>query len=301
VIGLGCLSVDDLLYVPAYPPADAKTRVTRGQRQCGGLTGTALVAAARLGARCAFAGCLGTDALSDFAAQNFANEGVDTAHAPRLAEARIVRAVIIVSEDTGGRNIFYEIDGLIGAHPTLPSEELIRAARVLFIDQYGMEGNLRAVAIAREAGIPIVADFEADDPRSIEMVMDKVDHLILSESFASRATGIADPVGAARALWRPDRAAVIVTCGAEGCWSVSAPDPTAPRHHPAFRVEVRDTTGCGDVFHGAYAAALAQGECIDRRLRFASAAAALKATQPGGQQGIPTRKAVDDFLAEIGV
>ena len=67
VLGLGCAAVDDLLYVDVYPKtADVKVRVRRRERQCGGLTATALVAAARLGSRCAYAGILGGDENSQF-------------------------------------------------------------------------------------------------------------------------------------------------------------------------------------------------------------------------------------------
>lgn len=68
------------------------------------------------------------------------------------------------------------------------------------------------------------------------------------------------------------------------------------QHQPAFRVRTVDTTGCGDLFQGAYAAALALGATLSERVRLARAAAALKATQPGGQRGIPTRNQVDEFL-----
>jgi sulfofructose kinase len=68
-------------------------------------------------------------------------------------------------------------------------------------------------------------------------------------------------------------------------------------HQPAFRVETVDTTGCGDVFHGAYAAALCEGRGLEERLRFAAAVAALKATREGGQKGIPSREEAERFLA----
>jgi sugar/nucleoside kinase (ribokinase family) len=61
-------------------------------------------------------------------------------------------------------------------------------------------------------------------------------------------------------------------------------------------VNALDTTGCGDVFHGAYAAGLARGMDVEDRIRFASAAAALKATKHGGQSGIPKRSTVEKFL-----
>ena len=70
------------------------------------------------------------------------------------------------------------------------------------------------------------------------------------------------------------------------------------RHEPAFEVNAIDTTGCGDVFHGAYAAALSRGLATRDRIRFASAAAALKATKHGGQAGIPNRATVEKFLRQ---
>jgi sulfofructose kinase len=86
---------------------------------------------------------------------------------------------------------------------------------------------------------------------------------------------------------------VIITDGPNGCWSLATGGESAVRHHPAFLVAAKDTTGCGDVFHGAYAACLARGDCLEDRIRFASAAAALRAKE--GE--IPRRMAVEQFLA----
>src|SRR5947209_15359530 len=98
VLGLGCVAVDDLLYVPAYPPPECKVRVRRRERQGGGLTGTALVAAARLGARCAFAGVLGDDEDSRFVEDCFRRDGVDTSPIVRRPAARPIRSTVIVDE-----------------------------------------------------------------------------------------------------------------------------------------------------------------------------------------------------------
>ena len=279
VLGLGCTAVDDLLYLPCFPAADEKIRVEGTARRFGGLTGAALVAASRLGARCAYAGCLGTDELSNYVAGYLGQEGVDISHAPRVPQGRVVHSIVIVGKDTGSRNVFFEGSGMIGAHDTEPGDDVLRACRVLFIDQWGMAGNLRAARVARLAGVAVVADFEDAGSPLFREVLDLVDHLVLGEKFAREITGERDAVGAARALWRADRAAVIVTCGARGCWSVSAERGLTAAHHPALVVKATDTTGCGDVFHGAYAASLAQGVTLEARIRFAAAAAALKARQ----------------------
>jgi sulfofructose kinase len=294
VLGLGVAAVDDVLYVPSYPASEAKVRVAHSMRRCGGLTAAALVAAARVGARCAYAGCLGTDELSEYIARDLTSEGISLEHAPRLPEARVAHSIIIVSQDTGSRTILFEAGGLIGAHDSLPSDEVIRAAKVLFIDHYGMRGNLRAARIAQAAGVPIVADFESAAVPFFQEVLELVDHLILSEGFALKLTGAARAAEAAHALWRSGRAAVIVTAGPAGCWSVSAEQDTAAQHHPALAVEAADTTGCGDVFHGAYAARLARGDDLQERIRFASSAAALKAREAQ----TPRAAAVQRFLRE---
>jgi sugar/nucleoside kinase (ribokinase family) len=293
VLGLGCAAVDDIFHVPWFPSADAKMRVARHERRAGGLTGNALVAAARLGARCAYAGCLGTDDASRFIEQDFSREGVDVSHAPHPEGAAVVRSAIIVGQDTGSRNIFFQVEGMIGAHPTLPEESVIAAARILFIDHYGMAGNLRAARLARAAGNAVVADFEDAAPPPFAEVLALTDHLILSDESARRISGENGPAAAARALWRPDRAVVIVTGGAAGCLVVTAEDDSRARHIPAFPVTCLDSTGCGDVFHGAYAAALAAGQPIEKRIAFASAAAALRASQGG----FPSRADVEAFLS----
>jgi sugar/nucleoside kinase (ribokinase family) len=89
-----------------------------------------------------------------------------------------------------------------------------------------------------------------------------------------------------------------VTRSAEGSWYLSAEEPGVVFHQPAFAVEAVDTNGCGDVFHGVYAAGVSEGMPAEERIRFAAAVAALKATHPGGQQGIPRRADADRFEAE---
>src|SRR3989442_493899 len=98
ILGLGCVAVDDLIYVEAFPPADAKTAVLRTNRQCGGLTATALVAGARLGSTCAYAGVLGTDELSAFATERMEREGIDLGYLKKHPGASPVHSFIVVDE-----------------------------------------------------------------------------------------------------------------------------------------------------------------------------------------------------------
>ncbi len=297
ILGLGAVAVDDLLFVDRFPPPDAKTTVLRRERHCGGLTATALVAAQRLGARCAYAGVLGRDPISEFAIQAMAAEHIDLSQLRQTEAARPINSIVVIDQLRQTRNIFVDFNGVVGAAPDWPPEEVIQGSRVLMVDPLGVPGMLRAAGIARAAGIPVVADLEATVRESVRL-LDVVDHLVLSWDFAQAHTGAASPQQAARALWQAGRQAVVITCGEQGAWYVAADEPDRAVHQPAFPVAVVDTTGCGDVFHGAYAVALVRGQGVSERVRFASAAAALKATRAGGQAGAPRLADVEQFLKE---
>lgn len=277
VLGLGSVAWDEILTIDSWPAADAKVRIRDRAHRCGGLTGNALIAAARLGVRAAYAGRLGDDVASRAVERAFAGEGIDTTFAPRDALFRVGQSTIITSTTDATRNVFSFSPGGTGAHDDLPDENLIRRAAVLVVDHHGLDGTARAIRIARSAGVGVVADFERDEAQAL---MPLVDHLILSEAFALRITASATAAEAASRLWHAEREAVVVTCGASGAWFISR-ENLVPTHLPAYPVVARDTTGCGDVFHGVYAAALALGSPLAERLRLASAAGALKASGPG--------------------
>lgn len=298
ILGLGCAAVDDLVYVASYPAPDAKMPILRRERHCGGLTATALVAASRLSARCAFAGALGLDELSSFILERFRQENIDISPTVLREDAHPVHAIIVVDESHHTRNIFYNLDGVIGTDPLLPAPDVIQSAAVLFVDHIGIDGAIRAAAIARKADIPVVADLENDQSPRFAELLALVDHLVISWDFARTISGASKPAAAVETLVSESRKAIVITCGADGCWYSNGLPGDHPRHQPAFKIKVVDTTGCGDVFHGAYAAALAKGVPLEERIRFAAAAAAMKATQRGGQAGIPIRSAVDHFLKE---
>ena len=296
VLGLGCATLDELLFVAQFPASEGKTRVLHSEKQGGGLTATALVAGARLGAKCAYAGQLGFDEISTFVAQNLENEGIDTTLISYRKEAAAIRSVIVVDQQNGARHIFFERNGEVGAAPDAPPASEMEASRVLLVDHYGGLGNLRAIEIAQAAKIPVVADFERVDVPEWESFFPLVDHLILSRDFAAKITSESEPSAMIEALWNDHRRVVVVTDGADGSWAREA-DKT--RHFPAFPTQVVDTTGCGDVFHGVYAATLAWNFPLETRIQWASAAASLKAREIGAQKGIPTRAEMEKRILEV--
>ena len=298
ILGLGAVAVDDILFLDKFPRPDSKGPVRRRERRAGGLAGTALVAARRMGRACDYAGTLGDDELSRFIVEAFKAEGVSVRHLVRRAGTRPFHSTILVDTETKTRTILFDEQDVVGADPDLPAQKVIRAARVLLVDHVGLPGMIRAARIARAAGIPVVADLERELGAPLRELLALIDHLILPYDFAQKITGAADGPAIVRALWQPGRAAVVITRSAEGAWYITSEEPHTVYHQPSFRVGEVDTNGCGDVFHGVYAAGLSEGMPAAERIRFAAAVAARKATQPGGQKGIPLRPDADRFYAE---
>lgn len=114
--------------------------------------------------------------------------------------------------------------------------------------------------------------------------------------FAVPYTNTDDPADACRLLAQTGQhRTVVVTAGREGCYWCSR-GASAINHILAHRIEPVDTTGCGDVFHGAFCHGLVQGWEMERILRFANAAGAIKATRTGGWAAVPTPEEVQEIL-----
>lgn len=292
IFGVGTSAVDDLVYVDRFPQPDEKLAMRGRQRQGGGQTATALVTAARHGARTAYCGRLSDDELSCFTLQALKNEGVDCSPVIRSPGCRPYHAIVIVDASTGSRTILYQSEGVREPEEILP--QWIESSRMIFFDQNFPRSGLQAARLAHAVNVPVVADLEKCSLPNLNQLLDQIDHLIVSQDFARQVTGLKEPQAMVEALAAANRAACVVTCGGDGGWYAEYDGPA--QHYPAFRVAAVDTTGCGDVFHGAYAAAITRGESVTRAVTLASATAAIKATQPGGRAGIPGLDAVNEFL-----
>jgi sulfofructose kinase len=298
VLGLGAVAVDDMLFVDEFPLPDTKTPVQRKERAVGGLAGAALVAAACLGARAAYFGILDqTDALARIVLDELDRYGVDCGHVLHKTGAKPIHAVVIIVQGQGSRSILFSHEGVCEPDPAQIPEELIASARVLFVDHTVPRAAVHAASIARRHGIPVVADVEAAAFPEQEAFLGSVDHLILGLDLARRLTGERAPAEVISALLPYGLRAVVLTGGENGCWYGTPVQ--APLHQPALNVQAVDTTGCGDVFHGAYCACLAWGGDIPHALRIATAAAGLKATRTGGLAGIPRGDEVEKCLGQM--
>jgi sulfofructose kinase len=297
ILGLGCVAVDESLVLERFPTEDSKSRIIGRSTAVGGTTATALLAAAKLGASCAYAGTLGDDSASRLVLAAFHDAGIDTSLIRRDPAARPIRCTILTSQATGSRTVLYNLDGAVPAAAGWPPEVAIRAAKLLLVDQFGRDGIIPATKVAKAAGFPVVLDLEhANSADEYLELFALADHVVLTRELAAQITGHTSPVAAVDQLWQSTHRAIIVTAGADGLWYRCAADAQV-RHLPAYAVTARDTTGCGDVFRGAYAAALVQGQSVEGALRYGAAAATLRAAAITDDERLPTPAAVLQLIA----
>lgn len=299
VLGVGIAAVDDLLYVSAFPPVDCKISVHCSIRQGGGPACTAMAAIGSLGGRAAYAARFGDNELSHFIESALDQRNVDISHIVHDDEGGPYHSSIVV-DGAGHRNVFFNpaLYRVVGADD-LP-DALIQSASLLLLDHI-TEPSLTAVAEkAHKLGVPILGDIEGQTESSLNLAT-RASYLIVPQAFAAWASNTSDLRNSCAFLARTQRLASVVTAGAEGCYFSTSTDP-AVRHYPAFKVEVFDTNGCGDTFHGAFALAVARNLAVEDAIVFASAAAALKATAAGGKHrgwnALPSLNEVMQFLQD---
>ena len=298
VIGVGACAVDYLGIVPEFPGQDTKNRMSQFIRQGGGPVSTALVALSRLGASASYVGKFGDDELSRFALDAFEKEGVDTSHVIKEEGAGPTFAFVIVDEENGSRTILWTDEQVSQLRPDDFDKEVIASARVLLVDEYYFDNALAASSIAREAGgVQVVLDAERPDTPGMDKLVRNTDVLIVPKEFAVGFEGIGDIESSAEVLLSRGPRVVVVTLGAKGSFCRTADESF---HTPAFRVEVVDTTGCGDVFHGGFIYGLLHNWPLRITAEFASAVSALKCRALGGRAGTPTLDEMKEFLAERG-
>ncbi len=292
VVGVGCCAVDYLGIVPHYPKLDVKMELLEFSKQGGGPVGTALVTLARLGACVSYIGKVGDDEFGRFLIDAFEEEGVDTKNIVIEKGASCRFAFIIVDKKTGKRTIVWSQDHI----SSLCSEEITRKSvtngRFLHVDQYEIDAAILSAKWAKEAGMRVVFDAEFVG-RGVKRLLKFTDVLITSEDFAASFTGESDFEKSAKSLYKYQGGIVVVTGGDKGCICVSGDGIIRKR---AFRVQVKDTTGAGDVFHGAFIYGLLQGWRLDKIAGFSCVVAALKCRELGGRAGIPRLSEVKRFF-----
>ncbi len=287
------IAVQDRLYRLNQLPKGGGKHVALGYQEVGGgPAATAAVAAARLGAEVDYIGRVGDDATGATILADLKREGVNVDHARICKNARSSHSAVFV--DSNGERMIVN-----NPSPDLPVDadwlESVDFGRydLVLADVRWHQGSAEALAAARRKNVPTMLDADMT-PQDISELVQRASHAVFSAPGLQKMTCEPDFDKALRAAAKVTDGHVYVTRGEQGCnWLES----DALRHLPGFSVKVVDTTGAGDVFHGALAVALAERQPLAQAIRFANAVAALKCSKPGGRAGIPNRDETLAFLA----
>ncbi len=296
VICLGLAVWDQIFTLDQLPSGGGKNFATSFTEVGGGPAATAAAAAARLGADTALWSRIGGDDVGRRILDDLQSYGVDTATVRRFTDKNSGLAVVLL-DSAGERMIVTPGDpGLDNDPAWLPLEQVAEADAVL-ADLRWPQGAESLLAAARQSGTASVLDADlTSEPEAIAPLVEAASHVVFSAPALRAFTGQEDARAGLAAVRARTQGVVAVTAGAEGCFWIDDDDISG--HQPAFPIEVVDTLGAGDVFHGAFALALGERQPLAQAMRFATAAAALKCTRPGGRTGTPNRAELEKFLQE---
>ena len=296
IICLGKSTLDFIWPIESLPGKGGKYIAGNFIQLGGGMAATAAVAVARLGRRVAFYGRAGNDPAGHAMLDELAGYGVDVSQFRLFPNARSSVSGILVDKE--GERAIANFRGADIPDETdwLDLDDVAKASAIL-VDVRWKEGAIAICTQARSHGIPTILDGETAELAIYDALLPLIDHAIFSlpglRSYGGGA--ITNHLLILQKAREQGCKVAAVTMGAQGCLWI---DDNGIQHQAAFGVNVVDTTGAGDVFHGAYAVALAEGKNTAEAMRFASGVAALKCTHYGGRAGIPDREEVDRFLAE---
>jgi sulfofructose kinase len=291
VICVGNLVHDEVFHVESLPASGIKTGVLEYHQRFGGPAATAAIAICELGGVASYWGRVGADAAGEQSIALMRGHGVDC-EGVAVLPGRTLRAIVLV-DARGERSIVSDRLSLPLGAEVLPDTGLEGAAIVLADTRWPGAADVifdRALA----AGVPSVLDADGGRAEDNARLIAKADHVVFSNEGLRDFAGEGDPETLLRRCEPRPGQIFAATLGANGSlWLIDGEIHAVP----TFCVTMTDTTGCGDVFHGAYAQGLAEGMPPLVAARLASAAAALKGANGRGWAGMPDRKSVEALLA----
>lgn len=301
IVVIGSLNADLVQKVERLPKPGETIAGGSLETFSGGKGANQAVAAGRMGARASMIGQVGDDSLSQILRESLQAAGVDQT-AVGVSNTSTGSAIILVFPD--GENVIVIAPGANATvTPEVAAERLRgleQGAFVLSQLEIPIQSVERSLEVAKGRGATTILDPAPARELSGDLLR-HVDYLTPNETEA--ATLLGDPgldmedgpamERAAERILALGPQAVVLKLGARGCLIASA---EGFHRVPGFKVDAVDTTAAGDVFNGAFATALAEGQAVPLAARFANAAAALSVTRPGAQDSVPSREAVDRFL-----
>jgi sulfofructose kinase len=291
VVGVGINATDTIIRLPHFPAPDSKIELLSADIRLGGQVASATVACARWGLRARYVGKIGEDQAGQLQREDMEREGVDC-HWITSPAGKSQTSFILVDGQSGDRTVLWKRDAKIALRPEDLKREWISGARALLIDGHDTEAAAQAARWARAEKIPVVGDLDNLYP-GVEELLRYVDFPVTSSEFPQRLTGEKDLLKSLPSIMQNFKCRLIAAT--LGYLGVILWDGSRFMLCPGFRVAAIDTTGAGDIFHGAFLYGLLRGWPHEVILEFSCSAAALNCEAPGARGGIKKLEAIDSL------
>ena len=283
VVGVGLNATDTLLVVPHFPAYAGKVPYQDEVLSPGGQVASAMVTCSKLGLRTKYIGTIGDDDRARIQMESLRGSGINLEHVQVRAGCANQSAYIIIDRATGERTVLWRRPDCLRISPAEITREQITCARLLHIDGHDTPAVEHAARIARKAGMPVTVDVDTIY-HGFDRVLPHVDYLVASSEFPVQWTNESDPFKALELIQKEYGMRVAaMTLGAHGALALFEGRFI---YSPAFVVNCVDTTGAGDVFHGAFCYAVLEGMPMRNALEFSNAMAALNCMALGARGGI---------------
>jgi len=285
LVGVGLNATDTLLIVPRFPEYGGKVPFTQEIVSPGGQVASAVATAAKLGLHTKYIGVVGDDDRGRIQMDSLRETGMNLDDVEVRAGCPNQSAYIVIDQSTGERTVFWNRPDCLQLDPDRITPEKILCARMLHVDGHDAPAVARAARIAREHGIPVSVDVDTIYP-GFDQVLESADYLVASTTFPERWTGASDPFRALEMI--QTKHTMKVAAMTLGQYGALARADGKFIYSPGFIVDCADTTGAGDVFHGAFCYSVLKGMSLRDSLEFSNAMAALNCTRLGARGGIAT-------------
>ena len=285
VVGVGQNATDTLILLSHFPAYAGKVSFERELLSPGGQVASAMVTCAKLGLRVKYIGSVGDDERGRIQLESLRETGINLDDVEVRTNCPNQTAYILIDQATGERTVLWQRNDCLRLDPDSMTVEKITSARLLHIDAHDTAAVARAAQIAREHRIPVTVDVDTIY-HGFDRVLPHVDYLVASSEFPVQWTNERDPFRALETI--QDEFHIPVAAMTLGALGALARVDGHFIYSPAFVVNCADTTGAGDVFHGAFCYAVLQNMPMRETLEFSNAMAAMNCTALGARGGIST-------------
>jgi sulfofructose kinase len=297
IVGIGLNATDTLILLPHFPAYAGKAPFESEILSPGGQVASAMVACATLGLKVKYIGTVGDDERGRIQMASLESAGINIDHVQIRPGCPNQTAYILIDQATGERTVLWQRNDCLRLAPESIREDQITSARLLHIDAHDTPAVARAAQIARRHGIPVTVDVDTIY-HGFDRVLPNVDYLIASSEFPTQWTNERDPFKALETIQEEYGMRVAgMTLGAHGALVRTEGKFV---YSPAFVVDCVDTTGAGDVFHGAFCYAVLEKMPLPEALDFSNAMAALNCTKLGARGGIATLETARELMGRTG-